>query len=356
MKRQVVAIAALSLGLFGPLGVPGAQRLARAEAPSAAPPAGSVGPASAPPPGWEPAPPLLTPAPPRGGKAAGCCKFNQDCCIRQSEMNATPPEQPIRVLTVDHGALPLSTAREVKQGEPTIDDAPPLRFLDSLGRPPPWPGSPSGDVRLMPPGRFGEIIYNDSGEPFFEDKEARSMGYGVIHNMSEKGGGTLAQLVGKVRYVSLRAGEADAVTLDVVEGALGDKLDLHATLWIHAEAARVGEGFLNAYRGVEGGTDRVTVVLPEVVRGFESAGVLLRGGFFPSRFSRSVSFTTYGFPTGPNTGETVRFVLFDGEGRRWFGKPRGFAPPGKSIIAMISVSQTGVEPEPRIRILLFARS
>jgi hypothetical protein len=338
-----------------------------------------VGTASAdpggPPPGWE-APPQLPPRAARpkatGGKPArpACCAYDQTCCVRQTDIEAAKPDRVTRVVEVRFPDLPEIVVKEAPAGGPPVAGAPAPRIIDGAGRPTPWPDDPkAGEVRVMPPGRRGEISWGegwDGWSPFFSAPHERTYGYGVVHGATRDAFTTKGMLTGKVRYTTLDKGKGDTVAVDYVAGTLEGTPELHVTRWGHVEAAPVTDGFVHAFRGwppreaLEGDdaaadpAPAVTFVLPPGGFGFESKDARRAGGFPPSRFARIRAFATFSLPVAPGRSGLAVFGVSDSEVTRWFARPSGAPEPARSTRVALSASQTSAEPAPRVRVIVFA--
>lgn len=298
-----------------------------------------------PPPGWEAPPPApALPTPRTKVQPAVCCRSDKDCCLPQTEIDNAQTSIK-RVLAIAYTGLPSATVKDAPKDGPGVEGAPALRFLDGKGSPPPWPGGPSREVRVLPPGRFGEVRWGEDWEPFFADKDYQSMGYGVRRDVRK--GEPANTLQGKVEMTWFSQGEGGKVVCDFIEGKLAGKPELVATRWVHAEAVPVAEDLGHAYR-LEGG---VVIVFPEVIQGLNPEPTRLKGGFFPSRFSRSVAFSEYTMPARAGTSAVATFVLLDQQVRRWFPRPKGAGKPAESFSGLLSSSQTSAEGEPSIRLV-----
>ncbi len=308
-----------------------------------------------PPAGWEmPPPPAAPPKAKKGAKAkkvAACCAYDDVCCSRQSEIDAARPKHVVRVVELSLSDLPEEL---VKEGA-VVTGVPPVRVLDGLGRPFPWPDGPKKELRMMPPGRFGDIRWKSEWwRPFFADKKYREMGYGatllVDKTDSEKGN---AALSGEVEYTAIDQDKEGKVIVDFVKGKVEGSAELHATRWAHAETFTVADGFVHAFRRKQKEEELVVFVLPEVVLGFEAKDATHDGGFLPSRFSSDVAFTMYMLPVGEGRSALVTFRVFDSQVARWFPRPKGTEKPPFVRSMELSSSQTSAEPEPRLRVLFF---
>jgi hypothetical protein len=314
--------------------------------------------APAPPAGWEAPPPLASADAGKKKKGkiepAACCVYDDICCSRQLEMDHAGSNHEGRIFEVRFADLPDLVVKEAPADGPGIEGAPAVRVIDGRGRPYPWPDEARDDVRVMPPGPLGEVKWrSDYPEPFFEDPQYRGMGYGAIHEFYGKREGAATALTGAVEFASFKAGPDGKVIVDRVKGKLEGTPAVHATYWAHAEAVPVMPGVTNAYRIRDKDGERVVFVLPEVVLGFESKDTKTDGGFLPSRFSRSWSFTTYTMPVGPGRSGLSTFLIHDYLVARWFPPKGGVPKLEESILAMLASSQTSVEAEPRLRLVLF---
>jgi hypothetical protein len=348
--------------------------------------------AAEPPSGWEEPPPLPVKAPVvKSGKPRmpACCADDPTCCARQAVIDGAAPGRAGRVVVVRLADLPESVLKEAPKEGPFLEGVPPLRIIDGGGQPAPWPDTPKGEIRVIPPGRYGEIRWKDNWEPFFAPPQYRSMGYGVVHQSSARNSDRgRAELTGSVRFTSIDQGEGDKLRVDLVTGTLDGTPDLRATLWSHVEAVPVFEDFVHAYRGKpfpeqekvrsddgkepapqpdagagdagDAGApaavkdaEMVTFVLPEVILDFNSKDTRVAGGFFPSRFSRSVSFTTYSMPIGPGRGGLATFTVRDFLANRWFKRSARTGKAPESLAVVLATSQTSAEAEPSVRVVIF---
>jgi hypothetical protein len=241
-----------------------------------------------------------------------------------------------------------------------------VRAIDGLGRPPPWPDGPRKEVRVLPPGKFGEITWGKEGatEPYFFAESSRGMGYGVSRYPTDKGAvdKTRAVFSGPLSYTGVGEGEGGRLVYDKASGTLDGSTELRATAWTHAEAAPIADGSCHAFRakaadddentGAKKGDEQIVFLLAETVLGLSSRSTRVAGGFFPSRFSRSWSYTTYTMPASPGTSGFTTYFMPDHDEKRWFRRPPGAEKNGSRSVAL-SVSQTSAEPEPSVRVLVF---
>lgn len=310
----------------------------------------------APPAGWEQPPPLPA-RPPRDPRARpACCADDATCCARQRSLDLARPALVIRVVPLRLADLPELAVLEAGKEAPGIPGAPAVRVVDGRGRPPPWPDGPQLEVRVMPPGRYGEIAWRRHyAEPFFAEPQYRSMGYGITIS-ADRGAhpdGARGEPEGAVTFISIDQGAGDRIAYDLVEGALHGSPEVTATRWEHVEAAPVFDTYVHGYRGKLDGDAAVVFLLPQVTLGFESRDAKSLGGFVPSRFSRSVSFTRYTLPVGPGRSALVTFDVRARAGKRWFPRPAGAEKLPESRSMMLSASQTTAEREPAVRLIIF---
>lgn len=320
-----------------------------------------------PPAGWEvpPAPAASTDKPAKDKKKIGpaCCKFDQTCCSRQADIDSRArPTTVARVIEVRIGDVPEATIREAAEGEPPItENVPPVRLVNEDNQPFPWP-SPPRQIRMLPPGPLGEIGWNVQWgpSPSFDEEEFKGLGWGDIHNVDEKGRYTNdSEIAGKVEYVSIQQGEGDKLVLDIAKGAVSGSPALKATYHLHVEAAHVVDKVVHVYRATTKDKDKnetttwVNFLLPQVIEGFESRDAKHQGGFFPSRFSRSWSYSLYRLPFGPGKSNMANFRLDDDDKRRWIGVPKKRPPKIFFRLVVVAASQTSVEAEPRVRVMFF---
>lgn len=341
-----------------------AGRAAASDSPTPAASSSSApGPRVTPPAGWEEAPALrpLVAIPassaPRKAVAAECCRKDQDCCVLQSEVNNVRPAQITQEFSVSAASLPHATLREAPADQPGIPGAPGLHMIDARGRPPPWPGGPKESLRMLPPGRFGQIAYNDASTPYFLDEPCQGQGFGIERTVTKRDG---VPFVGKGQFLALAQGEGGKLVSDRVHGVFRDnKPDLLAQLWTHAEAAPIASDAMHAHIGqiVDETTSRFTpgervfFTLPEVILAFHSTSVHLEGGFFPSRFSHAQAFTEYAIPLDATTGGMAIFDMRDTN--CWFSRDLGKIRKAPfRVPVLLSVSRTAAEREPRVRVLV----
>lgn len=317
-----------------------------------------------PPAGWEvpPAPAASTDKPAKTKKTVGpaCCAFDQTCCSRQSDIDSQAnPRFVVRVVEVRIADLPEATIREAAEGAPPIEDAPPVRLINEDGKPFPWPSAP-GEIRMLPPGPIGEIGWNSEWgpSPSFDEEEFKGLGWGDVHYPKEKKTyANDAEIFGKVEYLSVQQGSGDKLVLDIAKGTVLGSPKLKATYHLHVEAAHVTDQVVHAYRDTtkekDVATTWVNFLLPQVIEGFESKDAKHRGGFFPSRFSRSWSYSLYRLPFGSGRSNMATFRLDDDDKRRWLGVSKKRPPKIWMRNVLVSASQTSVESEPRGRVMFF---
>lgn len=316
-----------------------------------------------PPAGWE-VPPLKTASekPTKAKKKIGpaCCAFDSTCCSRQTDIDAgAKPQSVARVITLRLADLPEAKIREVAEGEPPIEDAPPVRLVNEDQQPFPWSRTPK-QIRMFPPGPVGEIGWNSQWgpSPSFDEEEFRGYGWGDVHFLDEaKPYAPDAEIAGKVEYLSVALGEGDKLVLDIAKGTISGSPKLKATYHLHSEAAHVTDKVVHAYRATtkekDTATNWVNFLMPQTIDGFESKDAKHQGGFFPSRFSRRWSYSIYRLPYGPGRSNLATFRLDDDDMRTWIGVSKVRKPKIMMRRVLVAVSQTSVEPEPQIRVMLF---
>ena len=205
-----------------------------------------------PPPGWEEAPPLPVKATVKSSKPklAACCGYNPLCCSRQTDIDTAQSDRVARAVEVRVANLPESAVKKAPKDHPGIAGVPPVRAIDGRGQPWPWDSGPASEIRVMPPGRFGEIFWREQwGEPFFANPKLRSLGYGMVRSVGKTDDKGRSELTGSVSYTALDKGSGDTIAVDLVTGALDGTPEVVATRWLHVEAAPVAVGVLYAYRG-----------------------------------------------------------------------------------------------------------
>jgi hypothetical protein len=319
----------------------------------------------APPAGWEvpPAPEASNDKPAKDKKKIGpaCCKFDQTCCSRQAEIDSRARPLPVvRVVEVRMGDVPEATLREAAEGAPPItENVPPVRLINEDNQPFPWP-SPPKQIRMLPPGPIGEIGWNVQWgpSPSFDEDEFKGLGWGDIHNTKENVPYTNdGEIAGKVEYLSVQQGQGDKLVLDIAKGTVSGSPALKATYHLHVEAAHVTDKVVHVYRVTtkekDTSTTWVNFLLPQVIEGFESPHAKHQGGFFPSRFSRSWSYSLYRLPYGPGRSNMATFRLDDDDKRRWIGVSKQRPPKIKFRHVLVATSQTSVESEPRTQVMFF---
>jgi hypothetical protein len=213
-------------------------------------------------------------------------------------------------------------------------------------------------VHIVPPGRYGSIrTTSEWWSNYFEPPEYRGMGAGEIRTITkesakDRGVGLLHI---PVEFQSFAKGEGDKIAFDDVKGKLEGSPEMKATYWMHVDAVNVAAGIVHGYRGPYEGEPRVSFLLPEVVLGFESKDAKTVGGFFPSRFSSTVSFTMYHLPIGPGRSGLVNGRIDENQIRRWFPRPKGAEALPSAFQLVLAASQTSVEPEARVRVMFVSR-
>jgi hypothetical protein len=327
-----------------------------------------------PPPGWEAPPPRPAKAPSKHGLPA-CCASDATCCQRQMNIDGATVDRVDRVVEVDVGALPALAVREGAdlEGGPR---APGLRFIDGLGRPPPWSDGPKWEARAIPPGRYGSMSWGSQWywTPIWGDADRKSLGWSLVRSVPD-GGDARAILTGKVTFVAFDRGAGDTLAVDYVRGTLEGAPELAVSRWTHVAAAHVTSGVVHAYRGwspLDGDPreaappgevtepvregDAVTFVLPATNVTFESKDALSTGATgrvhgFVFRFSPHTSLS---LPVGPGRSGIAACELFEDDGSHWFPRPAGAERvPGQGRI-VLSSSQTTAEAAPHVRVLLLA--
>jgi hypothetical protein len=302
---------------------------------------------ASPPPGWELAPAATIP---RGWSNApsACCATDATCCERQFLIDRPidlRPGEPVTFLAAD---LPEAVVRTSPAPGPGIEGAPALRLVDGRGQPPPWKDGPYSQLRVMPPGVFGDLWRERDAEPFFEPPELRGQGYGVIHSVGANGAAPF--VAGPYRFHALSPGPNGTVAWDYLEGELDASLRSTVRTWVHADTRALVRDVVFAFRRADETGETVHLVLPEVILGSMTAGVQLQGGFdSSSRFSRSWAFTEYAIPASPGAAGMATFVVTDTQVRtlRALGvKPRA----DRGIAVTADVSRTSSEPTARVRL------
>ena len=262
--------------------------------------------------------------------------------------------------------------KKAPPGGPPVAGAPIPGLKDGKGRPPPWPGGPQLEVRLVLPGA-GESNWGDESLGAWDP-----LGTGAAHAVAQ---GQKAEdvLTGRVRYTAIDRRAAEKITYDYVKGAFAGKPELEVSAWGHAEAVHVAYGLVYAFRGwpprepgfrwpddprppevIEEGPGAVCFILPEVARGFESKDTKGSGGFFRGHGAVMHSYTTYVLPAGPGRSGLAAFEMNDVEfmGRK---PPAGAPEPPRMVNRrrdfdvfgrfLLSSSQTTAEAQPRVRVI-----
>jgi len=315
----------------------------------------------APPAGWE-VPPVATEADDKPKKkkiGPACCAFDSTCCSRQADIDASArPKTVQRRLEIRFADLPEATIREAAEGAPPLEDVPPVRLVNQDQQPYPWPKAPS-EIRMLPPGPLGDINWKaDWLVPSFDEDELKSLGWGTIHYVdSKKPFIADAEITGKVEYTSIQQGEGDKLVLDIAKGTVAGSPKIKGTYHLHVEAAHIVDKVVHAYRSTtkkdKETTTWVNFLLPQVIEGFESREAKHEGGFFPSRFSRSWSYSLYRLPYGPGLTNMATFRLDDDDKRRWIGVSKKRPPKIFARHVLVTTSQTTAESEPRTFVMFF---
>ncbi len=317
----------------------------------------------APPAGWE-IPQSVTVSTDKPGKtnkksAPACCSFDPTCCSRQMDIDSQ--KEPIlakRVIEVRLADLPEAVIREVDKGAPPIEDAPPVRLLNEDGQPFPWSKAPK-QIRMLPPGPLGDINWNmEWFVPSFDDTEFQGMGWGTVHYVTDtRHYAADAEIAGRVRYDSIQQGPGDKLIFDIVDGTVSGSPKIKATYHLHAEAVNIVDKVVHGYLATTKTNDETTkwvhFLLPQVIDGFESKDAKHEGGFFPSRFSHTWTYSLYKLPYGPGRSNLATFRMDDDDKRRWIGVSKKREPKTWMRRVLVSASQTVVEAEPRIRVMFY---
>jgi hypothetical protein len=294
---------------------------------------------ASPPPGWEtpPAPPASAP---RTAGAAACCVDDADCCARQGVIDQAKVATPTESVAIDVSDLPEGTLRRAAAPGPGVDGAPALRILDGRGQPAPWKDGARGEIRVVPPGKLGDIHLRDQWEPSFDPPELRTQGFGVRYSVIDG----KASLAGKFDVRSLSKGPGGTLAFDHLEGEIGDDLGITVRSWLHGDARPLARGVVFAFRVSDDDGEKVHLILPEVILGETTAGVAQHGGFeASSRFSRSWSLTEYVFPASPGAGELATFGVLETQVRSL--RVLGLSPPkDERFSVIVDVTRAASEP------------
>ncbi|MDI1484271.1 hypothetical protein [Polyangium sp. y55x31] len=309
----------------------------------------------APPPGWEAPPPLAT-KPAKAPKAAACCQYDPICCSRQTSIDQARIRRVVRMIEVRIADLPKEEVQEAPKDGPGITGVRPLHIVDGNGRAFPFVDGPVGEIRLMPPGQCGEFKMgkDDWPSPFYAEPEFQGMGSGRVLSRfkdkpADKGRSLLA---GPLSYLSFDREGGDGIVVERVEGILQGTPDLRVTRRARVVAVPILPGRVNAYQDKQGDEARIVFVLPEVLLGFEAKETKVAGGFLRVRGETTETFTTYAIPWGPGRSGVGTFVIMSRWLRRWFPpKKQEKLPPSQP--GGVAVSQTSVEPEPRVQVFLY---
>lgn len=324
----------------------------------------SAGDAVTPPAGWEvpPVPGASTDKPSKEKKRIGpaCCAFDSTCCSRQVDIDSgVKPRGVVRVVDVRISDLPEATIKEAAEGAPSIEGVPPVRLVNQDSQPFPW-SAPPKEIRMLPPGPLGDLAWNSKWgpSPSFDESDLRSLGWGIVHYPSEKGDYTNdREIAGNVEYLSIKQGEGDKLVLDIAKGTVAGSPALKATYHLHVEAVNVADKVVHVYRATTKEKDQTTnwvnFLMPQVIEGFESRDAKHQGGFFPSRFSRSWSYSLYRLPYGLGRSNMATFRMDDDDKRRWIGVSKTRQPKIWTRNMVITASQTSVESEPRVSVIFF---
>jgi hypothetical protein len=334
-----------------------------------------------PPAGWE-VPPVATESsdkPKKKKKKIGpaCCAFDSTCCSRQADIDAQArPKTVQRVVEVRIADIPEATVREAAEGEPPLENVPPVRLVNEDNQPYPWSRRPK-EIRMLPPGPLGDIRWNTQWHlPSFDEKDLQSLGWGTLHYVdSKKPYAADAEISGNMGYTSIQQGQGDKLVFDMVSGTIAGSPAIRGRYHLHVEAAHVADKVVHAYRSTmrkglgslfslmelpakktDQPTETITWVnflLPQVIEGFESREAKHDGGFFPSRFSRSWPYSLYRLPFGPGLSNMATFRLDDDDKRRWIGVDKKRPPKVWMRHLLVTTSQTSAEKESRTFVMFF---
>jgi hypothetical protein len=175
---------------------------------------------------------------------------------------------------------------------------------------------------------------------------------------------------GPIAFTSIDKGPEGTVAYDHVEGSLQGNLlrsgrrrplspapfesvAVAATRWEHVHAKPVLDTDIYGWRGELDGDPAAVFLLPEVLLGFESTDAKHHGGFLGLRGSHAWPFTRYALPAGPGRSAMVTFDMREHARRRWVVRPSGAQRRPVSTSMAIVASQTSVEAEPRVYVLIF---
>jgi hypothetical protein len=285
-----------------------------------------------PPPGWQTAPEAI---PIKKSGPARC--MGSDCMERQRLVDAATHSVISDSIDVPIESIPKAITHKAIDGQPSIEGAPPLHFIDGDGKPPPWKDGPKGEIRVLPPGDLGEIGLHDSGySPSIEKTEFRGLGYGLVRN-TDKG---KVDIAGSYAFTVIGHGDGTTLSFDHVEGKLDNALKSDVRLWVHADMIPIARKTFFAFRQSGNDGEELHVVMPEVIRELESASVAVDGAFFPSRFSRTWTFSDYVFPIKADVGSTAFFQMEDNQVHRF--RAAG-ANPDKDWSGEVIVDLNGTE-------------
>jgi hypothetical protein len=324
---------------------------------SASPTAEPIAKAPAPPAGWEVPPPVEVKKKPTGKKPElpACCGFDATCCTRQTIIDQLPPRRATRTFEVRFSDVPEAVVKEAPKDGPPVEGVPEVRVVDGTGAPFPWKDGPKAfEIRIIPPGQLGNITFNDGyAGVTYEKPEYRSLGYGTTLPIKETPDKGRSLLNGPLEYWIYNPGAKNTIVHDYVKGKLQGSPNVLAEKWLHVEAGNFAEGVVHGYHTMYDGKPTMFFILPEVLVGFESKDAKTIGGTESGRFASDYPYTIYRFPFGPGRSNMSTCVLREYEVRRWFDRPKDAMKLPEEQPIVISMSQTSVESEPRVRVFFF---
>ncbi len=351
-----------------------------------------------PPAGWEIPPPLSfegkkdTKKPAKKKPALPeCCGYDKLCCTRQADIDARVIRTVNKAIPVSWSDIPYVEVKRAPRDKPGIEGVPPARIINENGQLFPWPATPKGEVRFMPPGENGETLWSATWTtPYFGRKPYRGMGYGSVHYVGDKEVSPdkgASMLMGPAYYLSFAEGKDHKIIMDRVKGILNGTAVIQATVWAHAEAIAAVPTMVNVYKEKKDDRtglgnwvwekteddlkkmvdqffpletfkaaaalpecERVVFILPEVILGFESRDAKTDGGHFPDRRESAESYTRYTLPAAPGYSGWVTFLMLADLVKRWFPSDKAEIKLKDFAAMALSASQTEAEAEPRIRV------
>lgn len=273
-----------------------------------------------------------------------CCGRDDACCIAQTLFDAGLHRSGRSVHTLSLSELPSA---EVGKDEDPLHR---LGVYDAYGAP---LGSirsepPMGTVRIVPPGRAGDIELGDRSNfwvhtrmPFYRDAELESLGFGVEYTWN-------APVPPVQDYAWRSIDSKNGAPLFLSAAGRLDRQRGQATVAhrIHSELADLADGLVFGFVSDTSGKRELHLVLPSGFSGFADPGVRVEMGL-DGFFGRD-PFTYAIVPVEPDGSASLAVRVSRFSLSRWkLVNPR-LAERDADALVVVSVSQVHGEPSPTL--------